>query len=108
MTNATVIDLGSADIWNCALTLALPDFGRENNLLGFVVGQEPKLTGTSGFVIDGRQTDPDTSLHIKTFYQNQVTDRLAITPGLIWITAPNHDNSNPDILVFTVRTTFKF
>lgn len=108
LTDATVIDWGSADVWNYALTLALPDFGKEGNLLGIVVGQEPKLTGTSGFTIDDRQSDPDTSLHIETFYQNQVTDQLSITPGLIWITAPNHDNSNPDILVFTLRTAFKF
>ncbi len=108
LTDATVIDLGSAEVWNYALTLALPDFGKENNLLGVVIGQEPKLTGTSDFLIDKRQSDPDTSLHIETFYQYQVTDQLSITPGLIWITAPNHDNGNPDFLVFTVRTTFKF
>ena len=27
LTKATVIDLGNADVWNYALTLALPDFG---------------------------------------------------------------------------------
>jgi len=29
-----------------------------------------------------------TSLHIEGFYQFQLTDNIAITPGAIWITAP--------------------
>lgn len=33
LTDATVIDLGSADVWNYALTLAFLDFGKEDNLL---------------------------------------------------------------------------
>ncbi|NER30666.1 MAG: carbohydrate porin [Symploca sp. SIO1C4] len=107
-TEAEVIDLGEAYIWNYAFTLTLPDFGQEGNLLGFVIGQEPRLTGTSGFLIDGRQNDPDVSLHLEAFYIYQVNDHISITPGLIWITAPNHDNSNPDILVLTVRTTLEF
>ena len=108
LTKATVIDLGNADVWNYAFTLALPDFGKEDNLLGVVIGQEPRLTGTSGFTIDDQRIDPDTSLHIELFYRNQLSDEISVTPGLVWITAPNHDNSNPDILVFTIRTTFKF
>jgi hypothetical protein len=108
LTNATVIGLGNADVWNYALTLAFPDFGQEGNLLGIVIGQEPKLTGTSGFAIDGQRSDPDTSLHLERFYQNRLSDQISVTPGLVWITAPNHDNSNPDFVVFTVRTTFEF
>lgn len=108
LTNATVIDLGNADIWNYALTLALLDLGKEGNLLGVVIGQEPRLTGTSGFMIDDRTSDPDISLHIEAFYSHHLSDHVSVTPGLIWITAPNHDRSNSDILVFTVRTTFEF
>ncbi|NJR63924.1 MAG: carbohydrate porin [Cyanobacteria bacterium CRU_2_1] len=107
-TNATVIDLGDASVWNYALTLAFPDLGQEGNLLGIVIGQEPRLTGTSGFRIDDRRSDPDTSLHIEIFYRDRLSDYISVTPGLVWITAPNHDNSNPDILVFTVRTIFEF
>jgi hypothetical protein len=108
LTTATVFDLGTADVWNYALTLAFPDFGKEGNLLGVVVGQEPRLTRTSGFTIDDRSSDPDTSLHIEAFYRDRLSDNISITPGLIWITAPNHDNSNPHIIIFTVRTTFEF
>jgi len=35
------LDRGGADIFNYAVTLA-PDLGGEGNLLGFVVGMEPK------------------------------------------------------------------
>lgn len=108
LTKATVIGLGNADVWNYALTLAFPDFGKEDNLLGVVIGQEPRLTRTSGFLIDGQRSDPDTSLHVELFYLNQLSDQISVTPGLVWITAPNYDNSNPDIVVFTVRTTFEF
>ena len=107
-TKARVLDLGDADIWNYALTLAFPDLGQEGNVLGFVFGQEPRLTGTSGFTVDDLTRDPDTSFHIEAFYRHQLSDRLSITPGLIWITAPDHDRSNPDIGLFTVKTTFEF
>jgi Carbohydrate-selective porin, OprB family len=107
-TNATVIDLGEAYVWNYALTLAFPDFGQEGNLLGVIIGQEPKLTGTNGFAIDNRRSDPDTSLHLELFYQNWLSEQISVTPGLVWVTAPNHDNSNPDFVVFALRTTFEF
>ncbi|MBW3587223.1 MAG: iron uptake porin, partial [Cyanobacteria bacterium 0813] len=41
LTNARIIGIGDAKIWNYAVTLALPDLGKEGNLLGFVVGREP-------------------------------------------------------------------
>jgi hypothetical protein len=108
LTNARVIDLGDADVWNYALTLTFLKLGGEDNLLGVVIGQEPRLTGTSGFMIDERSSDLNTSLHIEAFYRDRLSDHISVTPGLIWITAPNHDNSNPDIFIFAVRTTFEF
>jgi hypothetical protein len=107
-TDATIINLGEADVWNYALTLAIPDVGKEGNLFGVIVGQEPKLTGTSGFLIDGARRDPNTSLHVETFYRHQLSNQLSITPGLIWITAPDHNNDNDDLVVLTLRTTFEF
>ena len=108
LTQATVIHLGNADVWNYALTLTFPNLGREDGLLGVVIGQEPRLASTSGFTIDQRSSDPGISLHIEVFYRYPLSDHILVTPGLIWITAPNHDPSNPDILVVTVRTTFEF
>lgn len=48
---------------------------------------------------------PSDSFSLAATYIN---DNISITPGLIWLTAPNQDNSNPDALIGTVRTTFKF
>jgi hypothetical protein len=108
LTKAHVINLGSADVWNYALTLEFFNLGKKGNLLGIVIGQEPRLTRTSGFLIDGQSRDRDLSLHLEAFYSDRLSDGITISPGLIWITAPNHDNRNPDIFVFTVRTTFEF
>ncbi len=108
LIDATILGLGTAEVWNYAIALEIPDLGGEGNLLGLVIGQEPRLTGTSGFLIDDRRSDPDTSLHLETYYNYQVSEYISLTPGLIWITAPNHDQSNPDIVVLTLRTLFEF
>jgi hypothetical protein len=107
-THARVIGLGDARVWNYALTLAFPDLGRSGNLLGFVVGREPWLTGTDGFPIEGRSSDPNPSWHIEAFYRHQIADNLSISPGFIWITAPNPEREHSDFLVLTVRTAFEF
>ncbi len=107
-TDATVLNLGKAEVLNYAMTLAFEDFVREGDLLGFIIGQEPRLIGTSGFTIDGRRNDPDISLHLEALYRYQLNDKISITPGLIWISAPNHNNNNRDILVLTIRSTFSF
>jgi hypothetical protein len=100
---------GGADIWNWNVGLAFPDLGKKGNLAGLIVGMEPKVTSTSGALgalLGGR--DRDTSLHIEGFYQYQLTDNITITPGLIWITAPDHDNRNDDAIIGAVRATFTF
>ncbi len=52
--------------------------------------------------------DPDVSLHVEAFYQIQLTDNIAITPGVIWITAPGSLANNQDLVIGTIRTTFRF
>ncbi|MEO1509143.1 MAG: carbohydrate porin, partial [Cyanobacteria bacterium J06633_23] len=37
-----------------------------------------------------------------------LNEYLSITPGFIWLTAPDHNNNNDDIVLFTVRTAFEF
>ncbi|MFE1748010.1 iron uptake porin [Coleofasciculus sp. H7-2] len=117
-----LIDRGKVDIWNWAVTLAFPDLGKQGNLAGIIVGMEPKVTGSTidinpgavgaltaaGIPIPPVGEDDDTSLHIEAFYQYQVTDNIAITPGVIWLTAPDHNNRNDDIVIGTIRTTFTF
>lgn len=95
----------NASIFTWAVLLALRDIGRKGkgSFAGFTVGKPPKVTQNSfgnGF------KDKDTSLHLEAFYHLQVTDNLAITPGLFVITSPEHNDSNGSIDVGTVRTTF--
>ena len=107
-TDANVLGLGEASVLNYALTVAIPNLGKEGNLFGLIIGQEPRLIGTSGFEIDGSTSDRDLSLHVEALYRHQITNDISVTPGIIWITAPNGDSANSDIAVFTVRTTFRF
>jgi hypothetical protein len=103
---------GDADIWSSAVTLAFPSNKKDinkGNLLGIIIGMEPKLTGSSA-QLSGLpyRRDPSTGFHIEAFYRYQINDKINITPGLVWLTAPNHDDQNGDILLGVVRTTFKF
>ena len=94
-----------ADVWTYGLGVALPDFGKKGNLLGFVFGAEPHVTSaTLGGVTRGGTTTP---LHFEGFYKYQLNDRISVTPGVIWITNPGQVNSNSAI-IGTVRTTFTF
>ena len=99
---------GDLDIWNWSVGLAFPDLGKKGNLGGIIVGMEPKVTGSGGALGQTFGRDRDTSLHIEGFYQYQLTDNIAVTPGVIWLTAPNHDNRNDDVVIGTVRATFTF
>jgi len=114
-----VISVGDADIWTYAVGLAFPDLGKRGNLGGIIVGMEPKLTSADGAIanvfadtIEPRNRDSakdrNTSIHIEAFYSYAVSDNITITPGLIWLTAPNHDARNSDALLGVIRTTFNF
>ncbi len=70
---------------------------------------EPKVTGSNVNIAGvAENTDPDTSLHVEAFYQYQLTDNIAVTPGAVWIISPDHDSQNNDIVIGTLRTTFTF
>ena len=105
-TDAIVLGRGDATVWNYAGTLAIQDFGTEGSTLAFVVGQEPKLTEAESTL--GLEEDEDTGLHVEGLYKWQVTDNISVTPGVIWLTAPGHNDDNDDVFVGTVRTTFSF
>ncbi|NJR17416.1 MAG: iron uptake porin [Calothrix sp. CSU_2_0] len=104
-TKGGLVDRGTLDIWNWAVTLGFPDLGKKGNLGGVIVGMEPKVTGSS---IDGYGKDQDTSYHIEAFYQYKVSENITITPGVIWLTAPDHNNNNDDVVIGALRTTFSF
>jgi Carbohydrate-selective porin, OprB family/S-layer homology domain len=91
-----------ATVQNGALFLALPDFGKPGNLLGFIAGVPPKVTES-----DVRR-DRDTSYHLEGFYRFQVNDFISVTPGVYVILNPEHNKNNEDIWVGVLRTTFSF
>ncbi|MEX0269679.1 iron uptake porin [Leptolyngbyaceae cyanobacterium UHCC 1019] len=106
---------GDVDVLNYAVMLAFPDLLKAGNLGGIVFGMQPQVTGTSNSRVaaaiglpDGRRSDRDTGFHIEAFYTVRLNDTIAITPGLFWLTAPNHDRRNPDAFVGVVRTSFSF
>ncbi|MBW4455650.1 MAG: iron uptake porin [Nostoc indistinguendum CM1-VF10] len=96
---------GEVDIWNYAVTLGFPDLGKEGNLAGIIAGVEPRVTSSN---IAGLDRDEDTSYHLEAFYQYKLTDNITITPGVIWLTSPDHNNDNDDVVIGALRTTFSF
>jgi hypothetical protein len=110
-TRAKATDLDSnprASIFNWAVTIALPDLFKEGSLAGFVIGQPPKLINND-FTQGGQALeDQDTSLHFEAFYRYRINDFISITPGIIFITNPEHRSDNADLFIGTVRTTFNF
>lgn len=106
-TNSQVLTgtKGKAEIWNYAVTLGLPDFGKKGNLAGVIVGMEPKVTNSTAA---GVTKDPDTSYHIEGFYQYKLSDNITITPAVIWLTAPDHNKDNDSVVIGALRTTFSF
>jgi hypothetical protein len=92
-----------ADAWYWAATLGVRDFGAEGNTLGLIFGQSPKITGGSGVT-----KDPDTSYHLEGLYKMKLTDNILVTPGLLVIFNPEHNDANDTIYVGTLRTTFSF
>ncbi|HEY9690742.1 MAG TPA: iron uptake porin [Oculatellaceae cyanobacterium] len=103
--SATVNPGDSADIWNYAVTLALPDFGKKGNVLGFVFGMPPKVTESD---VNNREDNNGTSYHIEGFYRYRLTDNVEITPGAFAILNPQHNDNNQTLYVGTLRTTFRF
>ena len=106
-TNVRIIGKGDGEIWTFGGGIALPDLGKKGNLLGFFVGAEPTLRGLSvnGF---NNNFERDFAFHYEAFYKYQLTDNISITPGVIWLTAPNQRDVNTDAWIGTLRTTFSF
>ncbi|BAZ10699.1 hypothetical protein NIES4071_25220 [Calothrix sp. NIES-4071] len=110
-THAEALDLPgnpTANIFNWALTLALPDLGSEGSVAGFVIGQPPKVTSNDFTVANNKYQDSDTSLHFEAFYRLQALKNVGVTFGILMITNPEHNSNNDSIYVGTVRTTLRF
>jgi hypothetical protein len=97
------------EMWSYGVGLALPDLGKEGNLLGIYAGVEPTLRGfTAGGVSQPITGGRDNAYHIEAFYKYQLTDNISITPGAIFITNPGQNSGNDDAIIGTIRTTFTF
>ncbi|MBW4601705.1 MAG: iron uptake porin [Calothrix sp. FI2-JRJ7] len=105
----------TATYW--AANLALRDFGSKGSLLGVTFGQPPRITGSNfrGTVAGGvgsatgiRQKDEDTSYHLETLYRLQLNDNVSVTPALLVIFNPEHNDRNDTVYIGTLRTTFTF
>ena len=109
-TKTNISGEGDLDIWNWMVGLAFPDLGKKGNLAGLIVGMEPKVTGVSNSIGGSSllTRDNNTSIHIEGFYQHKLNDNISITPGIVWLTAPDHNSSNSAVVIGTVRTTFTF
>ncbi|OPH11153.1 iron uptake porin [Cylindrospermopsis raciborskii] len=97
----------SGDFWYWAGNVAFKDFLIEGNTLGLVFGQPPKFTGgkTGATNITGESTS---SYHLEGLYKIKLSDNILLTPGVLVILDPQHNNNNPNIIVGTLRTTFSF
>ncbi len=103
-----VINRGTLDIWNWAVTLAFPDFLKEGSTAGIIVGMQPWVADSSVNLPDIRDRDEDTSIHIEAFYEYVVADNINITPGIIVVTSPDYNNDNSTLVIGVIRTTFTF
>ena len=96
-------DQGSdAEMFYWAAALAFRDFGTRGSTLGVIFGQPPKVTDSD------LTEDDDTSYHLEALYKLPINDNIAITPGVLVIFNPEHNDDNDTIYVGTLRTTFKF
>jgi Carbohydrate-selective porin, OprB family len=102
--NKNTLGADTKDVLTWAVTAALPDLGAPGNLGGIIVGQEPRVTSASGAAL----ADSGSSLHLEGFYQIKLNDSISVTPGLIYLTAPDQNSANGGALIGTIRTTFSF
>jgi hypothetical protein len=105
-TDVTLIGRGDGEIWTYGAGIALPDFGKEGNLLGIFAGVEPTLRYLEA--AGDQDFDNEYGYHIEGFYRYRLTDNISITPGVIWLTSPGQNEDNDDVVIGTLRTTFTF
>jgi hypothetical protein len=94
----------SATLWNWAASLTAMDVGSKGSMAGIVFGMPPRVTDADG----GAAENVDTSYHLEALYRYKLSDKIAITPGLIVLFNPEHNKANDTIYVGTLRTVFSF
>ncbi|UKP00403.1 iron uptake porin [Nostoc sp. UHCC 0870] len=101
-TDVTGFGIGDdREVWSYGVGVALPDFGKQGNVLGIFAGAQPYARG----VVAGSNDIP---YQVEGFYKYRVSDNISITPGVIWLTNINQNGNNDDAIIGTLRTTFTF
>jgi Carbohydrate-selective porin, OprB family len=102
--NAEGLDVSKgdrADIWNWAVTMAFPDFGKKGSQLNFIFGTPPWVAKND---VNGR-ADRNRSYHIEASYNYPLSQNIVITPGLAVILNPEHNSNNDPLWLGTLKTT---
>ncbi|MEM8641930.1 MAG: iron uptake porin [Cyanobacteria bacterium P01_G01_bin.54] len=108
LTQGRLLGFGDATIWNWAVALNFPDLGQPGNLGMVLVGAEPSLRSLKSGGSRAALADTDLVWHVEAAYRHRVSDRIAITPGFIWLPAINQSNANDDVWIVTVQSLFEF
>ncbi|MGB0562372.1 MAG: iron uptake porin [Spirulinaceae cyanobacterium] len=108
LTQGRLLGFGDATIWNWAVALNFPDLGQPGNLGMLLVGTEPSLKSLETGGSRAALADTDPVWHIEAAYRYQVSDRIAITPGVIWLPALNQSSANDDVWIMTIQSLFEF
>ncbi len=106
LTDVHLIKGGDGEIWNYALSVVFPDLGKEGSLGALIFGAEPTLRELD--VPGSKLENRDFAYHLEAFYQFQMNDNIAITPGIFWLPSLNQNSKNEDLFIWVVRTTFSF
>jgi hypothetical protein len=88
--------IGNQSIWSYGGGVSLPNIDGKGGLVGLLVGAEPYVGGLGSV-----------PFHVEGFYKYTLSDNLSITPGIIYLTAPNQTSGNSAV-IGVVRTTFTF
>lgn len=93
-----LVGANDGEVWSYGVGVALPDLGKQGNLLGIFAGAQPYLGSVDG----------DRPYHIEGFYRYRLSDNISVTPGVIWLTNPGQAVDSDNAVIGTLRTTFTF
>lgn len=110
---------GSVETFNWMAFANFPDLFGEGNLGGIYVGQPPKISSSDlplgenipSLLAGGPGTaggQSDSTTHIELFYRYQLSNNIAITPGVIVLLNPGNAGASDPITIGAVRTSFRF
>ena len=118
-SNAVIGASGTVETTNWMVYLNFPDLFKQGNLGGIYIGQPPKITSSNlsignvpsslnGFDNRVAGAQPASTTHVELFYVHRLTDRISITPGLIFLFNPAQTSTSDTVTIGTIRTTFSF